>query len=151
MAINMYCLYRLQQNYSIFNWSQAVWHWLLWPRYWTSNNCVKAFNLFYQERDNSAKGMWGGEKNQQPPATINKWIWIVTRRPFYLIFKVNAIEFALTLPWEHTSHYILRHDSWHLTKANIVKCSNTQGKLSKLFFLFWIDSFNCGKIKDMIL
>ena len=26
-------------NCSIFNWSQAVWHWLLWPRYWTSNNC----------------------------------------------------------------------------------------------------------------
>ena len=25
-------------NCSIFNWSQAVWHWLLWPRYWTSNN-----------------------------------------------------------------------------------------------------------------
>ena len=100
-------------NCSIFNWSQAVWHWLLWPRYWTSNNCVKAFNLFYQERDNSANGMWGGEKNQQPPAIINKWTWIVTRRHFLFNFQseCNRICFDSSMG----AHFTLYIKKWLMT------------------------------------
>ena len=100
-------------NCSIFNWSQAVWHWLLWPRYWTSNNCVKAFNLFYQERDNSANGMWGEEKNQQPPAIINKWIWIVTRRHFLFNFQSECNRICSDSSME--AHFALYIKKWLLT------------------------------------